>query len=96
MKEFDVEMNLNGQRNEVSFSSFQGEKNWIDTLNTLTSEFKEITDYQTPEEIKAKRERELAEKGSKYKILGMNPLVAVALSFAIIIGGSYALTKIKA
>lgn len=96
MKEFDIDVSLNGQKSEINTSSFEGEKDWVDTLNTLTGEFKDITDYKTPEQIRAEREKEIAEKGTKYKILGMNPIVAIGLSFAIIIGGSYALTKIKA
>ena len=86
-------------------SRFEGEsenvtenykKNWIDTLNTFTTNFKDVTGYQTNEQLQAKREKELAEKGTKYKILGMNPFVAIGVSFLIIIGGSYAITKIKA
>lgn len=99
MEQFDFELSLNGQNNEVENSSFEGEskekKDWITTLNTITGGFKEITDYKTPEQIKAQRERELAEKGTKSKLLGMNPIVAIGLSFAVIIVGSIAMVKIK-
>jgi hypothetical protein len=71
-------------------------KSWTDTLDNLTKTFKDLTGYQTNEQAQAKREKELAEKGTKYKVLGMNPFVAIALSFVVIIGGSYAITKIKA
>tara|TARA_B110000503_G_C6916646_1_gene316935 strand:- start:197 stop:541 length:345 start_codon:yes stop_codon:yes gene_type:complete len=71
-------------------------KDWIDTLATLTKQFKSITGYKTPEELKAQKEKELAEKGTKYKIVGMNPFVAIALSFGIILVGSYFVVKIKA
>ena len=71
-------------------------KSWIDTLNTATNTFKELTGYQTNEQVQAQREKELAEKGKKYKVLGMNPFVAIAVSLVVIIGGSVALTKIKA
>jgi hypothetical protein len=96
------------QRQQVpkyfSVSRFEGEpttdnepkKSWVDTLNTLTQDFKEITDFKTNEQAQADKEQEIAEKGTKYTILGMNPFVAIGISFAIIIGGSYALTKIKA
>jgi hypothetical protein len=74
----------------------ENKKSWTDTLDNLTSTFKELTGYQTNEQAQAKREKEIAEKGVKYKVLGMNPFVAIALSFVVIIGGSYAITKIKA
>lgn len=69
---------------------------WTDTLNSLTKTFKDVTGYQTNAQVQAKKEKELAEKGTKYKVLGMNPFVAVAFSLVIIIGGSVAITKIKA
>jgi len=71
-------------------------KSWIDSLNTFTEQFKEITDYKTNEQAQAEKEQEIAEKGTKYKVFGMNPFIAIGLSFVVIIGGSYALTKIKA
>lgn len=71
------------------------EKDWIDTLATLTKQFKSITGYKTPEEFKAQKEKELAEKGTKYKIFGLNPFVAIGLSFGAIIVGSYFVVKIK-
>jgi hypothetical protein len=71
-------------------------KSFADTLNSLTKTFKGLTGYQTKEQIIAKREKDLAERGEMYKVLGMNPFVAIAVSFAIIIGGSIAITKIKA
>jgi hypothetical protein len=74
----------------------QEKTSWIDTLNNLTSTFKEVTGYQTNEQVQAKREKELAEKGVKYKVFGMNPFVAIAVSLVVIIGGSVAITKIKA
>lgn len=81
---------------ESEDAPLEDKKSWIDTLNTLTGTFKEVTGYQTNEQVKAKREKELAEKGTKYKVFGMNPFVAVGVSLLVIIGGSYAITKIKA
>ena len=74
----------------------EDKKSWTDTLNTLTNQFKDLTGYQTNAEAQAKREKEIAEKGTKYKVLGMNPFVAIAVSLVVIIGGSVAITKIKA
>lgn len=74
----------------------ENDKNWVDTLDTLTKDFKKITGYKTPEQLKAEKEKELAEKGTKYKVLGMNPFVAIGLSFSLIIVGSYFVVKIKA
>ena len=65
-------------------------------MTNLTNQFKEVTNFKTNEQIKEEKDKELKEKGSKYKILGMNPFVAISFSFLIIIGGSYAITKIKA
>lgn len=108
MEEFDIQISMNGVKNELNsnLSSFEGEltddtskeekKSWIDNLDTFTNTFKQVTGYQTNEQAKKKREKELAEKGTKYKVLGMNPFVAVGVSLLVIIGGSYALTKIKA
>ena len=89
-----------------SYLGFEGEptdevpeeqkKSWTDTLDNLTKTFKDLTGYQTNEQAKAKREKEIAEKGTKYKVLGMNPFVAIAVSLVVIIGGSVAITKIKA
>ena len=91
---------------DIRYLGFEGEptdnvpeqekKSWIDTLNNLTNTFKEVTGYQTNEQVKAKREKELAEKGTKYKVLGMNPFIAITVSLVVIIVGSIALTKIKA
>ena len=36
------------------------------------------------------------EFGKKYKVLGMNPFVAIGISLVVIIGTSIAVTKIKA
>jgi hypothetical protein len=74
----------------------ENKKSWTDTLDNLTKTFKDLTGYQTNEQAQAKREKELAEKGTRYKVLGMNPFVAIAVSLAVIIGGSIAITKIKA
>jgi hypothetical protein len=89
-----------------SYLGFEGEptdevpeeqkKSWTDTLDNLTKTFKDLTGYQTNEQAKAKREKEIAERGVKYKVLGMNPFVAIAVSLVVIIGGSVAITKIKA
>lgn len=87
-----------------SYIRFEGEptdvpeqkKSFTDTLDNLTNTFKELTGYQTNEQAKAKKEKELAEKGTKYKVFGMNPFVAIGVSLAFIIGGSIAITKIKA
>lgn len=113
MEEFDIQMDMNGVKSEISTKSsrFDGEvdenapkkdipkvdeKDWTDTLDTLTKEFKKITGYKTPEQVKAEKEKELAERGTKYKILGMNPFVAIGLSFGLIVVGSYFVVKIKA
>jgi hypothetical protein len=101
-----VENELNNNLTEkVKYLSFDGEstdvqkeqkKSWTDTLNDLTKTFKDVTGYQTKEQAKLKKEKELAEKGIKYKVLGMNPFVAIGLSLVVIISGSIVLTKIKA
>ena len=98
---YDQIVNRKNSKN-YNHSSFVGEPidekktSWTDTLTNLTNQFKEVTNYRTNEEIKEEKDKELKEKGSKYKILGMNPFVAISFSFLIIIGGSYAITKIKA
>jgi hypothetical protein len=116
MKDFDIQINMNGFENEINSKNIRGnkieiksdfvkdknsstkeeKKEWTDTLTSLTKQFKSLTGYQTNEQLQAKREKELAEKGTKYKILGMNPFVAIGFSFVLIIGGSIAITKIKA
>jgi hypothetical protein len=93
------------QLKDISHLAFEGEstdevpeeekKSWTDTLDNLTKTFKDLTGYQTNEQAQAKREKEIAEKGVKYKVLGMNPFVAIAISLVVIIGGSIAITKIK-
>jgi hypothetical protein len=106
MKEFDIQMSMNGIKSEISTQSsqFEGEainvakadkKNWIDELNILTEQFKGIVGTKTPEQLQAEKEKELAEKGTKYKILGLNPFVAIGLSFGLILVGSYFVVKIK-
>jgi hypothetical protein len=71
-------------------------KSWIDTLGNVTEVLKDVTGYQTIKEQQAKDEKELAERGKKYKVLGMNPFVAIGVSLVVIIGTSIAITKIKA
>ena len=82
------------------FFSFEGEqekdKSWIDSLNNITKVFKDATGYQTIKQQQEKNEKELAERGKKYKVLGMNPFVAIGVSLVVIIGTSIAVTKIKA
>jgi hypothetical protein len=117
MEEFDIQLSMNGTKNELTDNSvdlsynntkqdylnFEGEKedvktkekSWTDTLNILTKDFKQITGFKTNEQLQKEKEKEIAEKGTKYKILGMNPFVAIALSLVVIIGGSMAITKIK-
>jgi len=93
-----IEMDLLGSDSAQNISSFDAtkdEKNWVDTLNKLNTEFKQLTDYKTPQEIKAEKEKEMSERGTKYRVLGMNPFVAIGLSFAVIIGISITITKIK-
>jgi hypothetical protein len=72
------------------------DKSWIDTLDNVTKVFKDATGYKTIKQQQAKNEKELAERGEKYKVLGMNPFVAIGLSLVVIIGTSIAVTKIKA
>ena len=88
--------NYLGFEGEKTDAPIEEKKSWTDTLNTLTKTFKDVTGYQTNAQLQAKREKELAEKGKRYKVLGMNPFVAIAFSLVIIIGGSVAITKIKA
>lgn len=116
MKEFDIEMNMNGVENELNsnfvdfsqqgkmYNGFEGEssdvdveqkKSWTEKLDNLTNVIRDSTSYLSNQQSQLEIEEELAEKGKKYKILGMNPMVAIAVSFVIIIGGSIALTKIK-
>jgi phenylalanyl-tRNA synthetase alpha subunit len=104
--ENELNANLVGNSKKEMFSRFEGDstdvvpeeqkKSFADTLNSLTQTFKEVTGFKTNEQIKAQQEKELAEKGTKYKVLGMNPFVAIGVSLLVIIGGSYAITKIKA
>lgn len=95
-------VNVSPNKNYLAFEGketdapIEEKKSWSDTLNDLTKTFKDVTGYQTNAQLQAKREKELAEKGTKYKLLGMNPFVAIAFSLVIIIGGSVAITKIKA
>jgi len=77
-------------------SKVEEKKSWTDTLDSITKTFKDYTGYQTNAQVKANKEKELAEKGTRYKVLGMNPFVAIAVSMVFIIGGSVAITKIKA
>jgi len=112
MKEFDIQMSMNGVKSEINTQSsrFDGEvidfknesdasnidkKSWIDELNVLTEQFKGIVGTKTPEQLQAEREKELAEKGTKHKILGLNPFIAIGLSFGLILVGSYFVVKIK-
>lgn len=90
---FDGEVTDVAEKNDIPKVN---QKDWTDTLNTLTKQFKSITGYKTPEEFKAQKEKELAEKGTKYKIFGLNPFVAIGLSFGAIIVGSYFVVKFKA
>lgn len=94
LKFTEFEGNLDNVNNVDNVNN-QEKKSWIDTLNNLTNKFKEVTDFKTNEQVEANRKKELAEKGKKYKILGMNPIVAIAVSFVFIIGGSVAIIKIK-
>jgi hypothetical protein len=99
-------MQNQSEKQVKSYLGFEGEptdevpeeekKSRTDTLDNLTKTFKDLTGYQTNEQAKAKREKEIAERGVKYKVLGMNPFVAIAVSLVVIIGGSVAITKIKA
>ena len=107
MEEFDIQMDMNGIKSEISTESsrFEGEatndatldkKNWIEELNKLTQQFKGVVGTKTPEQLQAEREKELAEKGIKHKVFGLNPFVAIGLSFGLILVGSYFVVKIKA
>jgi hypothetical protein len=99
----DNSVDLSFYNKKQDYLNFEGEKedvktkqtSWTDTLNTLTKDFKQITGFKTNEQLQKEKEKEEAEKGTKYKILGMNPFVAIALSLVVIIGGSVAITKIK-
>ena len=109
MEDFDIQISMNGVNNELN-SNFIEEnpvmtkndipqedgKSWIDTLNNVTEVLKDVTGYKTIKEQQAKNEKELAERGGKYKVLGMNPFVAIGISLFVIIGTSIAVTKIKA
>jgi hypothetical protein len=111
MKEFDIELDNNNVQSEIKnhfdnnsnktideLSQFKDEqlgKTWIDTLNTLTSQFQNIKDKQLLEGDRIKKEKEEAKKSKEYKIFGMNPLVVVALSFGVVLVGSIAVLKIK-
>jgi len=88
-------LGINPNEDISSFEASEDKKSWIDSLNKATSEFKKVIDYKTPQQIKDEREKEMSERGTKYKVLGMNPFVAIGLSFAVIIGISITITKIK-
>ncbi len=70
-------------------------KSWTDTLSNLTKKYKDLSGFKTNEQLIAEKEQERLEKGTKYKILGMNPFVAISLSFFVIIAGSVVITKLK-
>jgi hypothetical protein len=111
MKEFDIELEERNVQSEVknSFdnnsdlfinevSQFKDEelgKTWIDTLNNLTTQFQNIKDKQLSESGRIKKEKEEAKNSKEYKLFGMNPLVVIAVSFSVILGGSIAIIKIK-
>lgn len=98
----NVDLSYNNKKQ--NYLNFEGEKkedviekktDWTDTLNALTKDFKQITGFKTNEQKEREKQKELEEKGTKYKVLGMNPFVAIALSLVVIIGGSIAITRIK-
>jgi len=95
----DLEYN-NQKQNYLNFDADNEDvetknKPFADTLNRLTKDFKQITGFKTNEQKQKEKEKQMAEKGTKVKILGMNPFVAISLAFVLIIGGSIAVAKIK-
>jgi hypothetical protein len=111
MKEFDIELDNKNVQSELKnhfdnnsnkiideVSQFKDEQlgqTWIDTLNTLTTQFQTIKDKQLAEGDRIKKEKEEAKRSKEYKLYGINPLVLVAISFGVIVVGSIAVLKIK-
>jgi len=69
--------------------------NWAKELDKYTNLFKGLSSYETPAQRKQRLEKESQEKGKKTTILGLHPLVAIGISFAVIIGGVVAVVKLK-
>ena len=69
--------------------------NWTTQLDKYTNLFKGLSSYETPAQRKARLEKEKQEQGKRTTILGLNPLVAIGISFVVIIGGVVAVVKLK-
>jgi hypothetical protein len=69
--------------------------NWAKELDKYTNLFKGLSSYETPAQRNQRLEKETQEKGKKTTILGLHPLVAIGISFAVIIGGVVAVVKLK-
>jgi len=69
--------------------------NWAKELDKYTNLFKGLSSYETPAQRNQRLEKESQEKGKKTTILGLHPLVAIGISFVVIIGGVVAVVKLK-
>jgi len=69
--------------------------NWAKELDKYTNLFKGLSSYETPAQRNQRLEKERQEKGKKTTIFGLNPIVAIGISFAVIIGGVVAVVKLK-
>lgn len=69
--------------------------NWTTQLDKYTNLFKGLSSYETPAQRQARLEKEKQEQGKRTTIFGLNPLVAIGISFVVIIGGVVAVVKLK-
>jgi len=69
--------------------------NWAKELDKYTNLFKGLSSYETPAQRNQRLEKETQEKGKKTTILGLHPILAIGISFAVIIGGVVAVVKLK-
>ena len=94
-------LNLDGEKQEentqlkTNTKENKDKPNWVQGLDKITNTIKDLTSYETPAQREARLKKEKEEMGKKTTILGMNPLVAIAISFALIVGGVVAVIKLK-
>ena len=110
-KEFDLEVRMNGIQSDIEqnslYSNFESdeventaseskktttepkEKDWKDKLENFTDKFKGLVGY---EELKNPKQDET---GKKVKILGLDPLVLIALSVGLIVASGIAIVVIS-
>jgi hypothetical protein len=111
MKDFDLDVNFNGDESDIIYLNAEGDEPKIDATSNKQSEikkselatqidkytnlFKQITSYETPAQRKARLEKEKLEQGKQTTIFGMNPFVAIGVSVVVIIEGIITVIKLK-